>query len=744
MTPPDDFSIVAPPPSFPLNTYGDYQPFDAFFDKTVNRILSEEASLEESRHSDLPFDSSPVGSGNSPSSYSLRSRDNCKRPTYISASSTITSKTKKKNRKKTRSAAKREITVIDLCGSDDEDLVGNNVNRDQDECDHTKEMKGDDHVQPNGTPQDDSDHASTFVEAIEGSLNGVSEQDTLNDECAEEDRIFSSVGRSERLRVLNFIAGHPFMHNPVQPIQRSARLHFTDEICRVASSVGLDSSSIKSLVKHVRKLYLEFVCVDAEPPAMGLDDMPFGNEIVDEVEPTSHTREGFKRNRDHMSPSPSLNGRRSKRRVCEPLESSPQAVETEVIQAANGHVNPPPTALRDAPDYANDQGTTMIQIESSPEVPIDAVVVHDEEKGNEPDTFNVQNSPKISHEPVSVKINGKNEKAEAVQVESTPELPLESGDATAYHEAQISVTEHIFESTFPHGKIAASDNGKADVEDVQIQTAHNPATVGESLNDESVPDTPHESDASPGTVMDMVQEGLLPKISPEPTNDSPLRLSRNQKRKEKKRLRKQRKREEKERNQKKEAEAQQQSSKACLEDHNRHHAQEASAKLLRKNQSSVSAQVSSNGPPAKDPEPRKERKRRKQEYRLQQKRERKLQRKYSTFQHDRALVEDAHSSADELPVEATAFHLHERCDDGGNRVPKTHDEPKAQLSISRQTPEREGTVAGVPMQISTPRRDRTVAKGLMQVSTPTSQGTPGSQSKYGPLSPDPKEWSLDF
>lgn len=100
--------------------------------------------------------------------------------------------------------------------------------------------------------------------------------------------------------------------------------------------------------------------------------------------------------------------------------------------------------------------------------------------------------------------------------------------------------------------------------------------------------------------------------------------------------------------------------------------------------------------------------------------------------------------------------------DGGQKeISPSHDLPKVQVDAARETPQPKSAIEKKSVSVSTPKSDGSVSKssvwepmstpqrqihtvGSMPMSTPTSQSTSASRSRYGPLSPDPKEWDSDF
>lgn len=591
---PDDLSIIVPLPSYPTDTYKDYKPFDDFYERTVDEILDEDANLEGLRDNDWPFYSGGDGSGESPASYSLRKGDYNEGNT-LSSTPRVTRKskakdltTKSKNPKKKRPAAKRRITVIDLC-SDDEDPApkGMDIGHDKDrEQGDPKEVNGDGSLQADDVPEYDSDGTLNFVDAREdrednvtvntanektvesGSVDveaveanvaagdklDVSQNTTTKgvkhrhsvDGSEEEDFIFSSVSESVRGELLKFISEHPFMSQFVQPVNRSARRQFITDLYNEALSKKLDFSVIWDLIKYVRLLYLDNAGVDAEPLAPGSDDIPFGQEIEDEPASNPPSRKSHKRSRKEGSPG--LKHKRSKRRFLDVQEPPKPAAVPEVIEIADDSTGPSSQELPDVPSCETDEQITTVQVQSTPGSPIGPAVAVSDDAQVQAKIFEplvIENPPELLSQPLDLQAYENYEEVTIVQVESTPELPLESGDATVSHTAETIHTEDIIQSTLPIEETIPAHDNEEGFEDAEEPSKI--SMVGEIANDEAVSESLHEPRVSLPAATDNkpTPTSLNPTIDSEENKNLPAQLSKSQKRKARRKLLKKARQEEK-------------------------------------------------------------------------------------------------------------------------------------------------------------------------------------------------------
>jgi hypothetical protein len=584
MASPDDLAIVPPPPSYPTDTYKDYKPFDDFYERTVDEILDEDANLEGLRDTDWPFYSGGDGAGESPPSYSLRKGvSNEGNPLSPTPRATKKSKAKgltaKSNKpKKKRPAAKREITVIDLC-SDNEYAAPENMDIG---CDKTKEqgdpkeVNGIGNLQTDTAFENDSDDTLDFVDAMEdqedsANVNTVNKKGiepgpvdveaveanvAAGDEIdvsqntttkrvrhkhskkgsKEEKFIFSSVSESVRREVLEFIAEHPFMSRFVQPVKRSARCQFIMDMCNYAKSKGLDQSVLWHLIKYVRRLYLDSAGVDAEPLAPDCNDLPFGQETDDESTPNPPTRKSHKRSRKERSPG--IKNKRSKRRLLDVQKPPHPAAVPEVIEIADDSTGPLSPELPDVPGCTMEEKVKCIQIQSTPDSPIGpAVAVSDGAKvqNNVFDPPVIESTPELPSQPL-LQTHEICEDTTIVQVESTPELPLESGSATVSHTAETIQIEDIVTSIPPiEETIPATDNDEGSED---AQELNKIAWLGDCANDEAVPESLYEPRISfqTATVNKPTSPSLNSTIDSETNKNLPAQSSKSQKRKARRKL----------------------------------------------------------------------------------------------------------------------------------------------------------------------------------------------------------------
>ncbi|KAJ5496554.1 hypothetical protein N7463_008541 [Penicillium fimorum] len=296
-------SIVVPLPSFdidPLKTFD-----EDFFDRAVDNILSEEASIEESRDEMMDGDigiSSPFGyDGTSDSSrlnHRRSQRTETKSPHFstpsISASPTSSTANNTKSRKSSK--IKKSVTMENLGGGDEPVMSPENITQPQRE----KEVMEVEHypIHEAGGPP------SALPELTESP-----EIPILDNEMTAEERIFASVDPEKQMEVMKFIVSHCFMTEQVQPVRRSARRKFTGQVREVAMEAGMNDTAIDALIDHVRNTFLE----DREVAADNYADSAFGDEVDGEEEihrkrrksSTDHTEDREnKKNKRRQSDNP--------------------------------------------------------------------------------------------------------------------------------------------------------------------------------------------------------------------------------------------------------------------------------------------------------------------------------------------------------------------------------------------------------------------------------------------------------
>ncbi|KAF3398280.1 hypothetical protein F1880_005806 [Penicillium rolfsii] len=583
MESPDGFSIVPPPPSYPTGTYKNYKVFPDFVEETMDKILSEEANLEDSRSNDWPFYSGADGSGDSPAFYALQKGDTDETDSFQSTPRVLTKNEAKKTIKSTkpkkkRSAAKRQITVIDLC-SDDENHEPKDMNNQgkRDESDDSLEVNVDVNPQAVATLDGENDDTSEYFDATEGGMDtvnvkiinrksvnvnivnaktvdssplhaktteanvvtsdkiGVSEKGERHSEkdLKEEQLIFASVTESVKGHVLHFIERHPFMSQFVQPVKRSARRQFTMDMCKEALSKGVDPGVIWDLIKYVRRIYLDRAGVRAEPLAAGLEEIPFGEEVDDEPESHPPSRESHKRRRKEGSPS--LKNKRSKRRLLDAQKPSQPVTVSEVIEIVDDDTNLLSPNLPSPPSYRKDEQTAVVQVQSTPDSPLGPFVTNSDEVPNEVvENHLVEDTPEISSHLSDIQAQENHEGLTTVQVESTPDLPLGTGCASVLRIAETPPTEDLIEFNFPLARPISDDDNEKTLKDVQ--QASGLRRERECAKDEVVSESLHEPKISPQVAADRMPEDMILPMVSERNKNPFVNLSNSQKRKARRKL----------------------------------------------------------------------------------------------------------------------------------------------------------------------------------------------------------------
>lgn len=183
MSQPTFLAVIPPPPSFDPSTY---KPFDEEFERTVDRILSEDASFE-SKDGDFPVYSGGESFTESAKHLTPQSDRKVEKSRFFATSPTMSGRTPKrmtrsasrkspKSPKSPRTVAKRDITVIHLDSDDEEDV------------DLTRLVES---VQPdtvNLVNEEDNNDENYLVDASHGDMDGVddskynSEEANLGDE----------------------------------------------------------------------------------------------------------------------------------------------------------------------------------------------------------------------------------------------------------------------------------------------------------------------------------------------------------------------------------------------------------------------------------------------------------------------------------------------------------------------------------------------------------------------------------
>lgn len=334
-------------------------------------------------------------------------------------------------------------------------------------------------------------------------------------------------------------------------------------------------------------------------------------------------------------------------------------------------------------------------------------------------------------------------------------------------------------------------------------TSHESATTGTALDNECVPGNLDESNGPAEHVTDLIEENLFPNLPSEPSIKSSTKLSKNQKRQERKRARREQNAKKRQERKERSQNAEQQPPSPWLKHHSELKSQDNQVRASLGKQWQIP--VPSSKQRARNPEPRKEKKRRAREHRREQKKARRLKRESLKFELERNVTDNGHDQDDQLPKEEPQLEQHgakERrqqrkrqkhflaldhsgddlnndldesvqlsngsreppklANDGGQKeISPSHDVPKVQVDAAREIPQPKNAIEKESGSVSNPKLDGSVNKTSvwdptstpqrqrykavsMPMSTPTSQSTSASRSRYGPLSPDPKEWDSDF
>ncbi|KAJ5204296.1 uncharacterized protein N7498_005175 [Penicillium cinerascens] len=180
MSQPTFLAVIPPPPSFDPSTY---KPFDEEFERTVDRILSEDASFE-SKNGDFPVYSGGESFTGSANHLTPQSDRKVEKSRFFATSPAMSERTPKrmtrsasrKSPKSPRTVAKRDITVIHLDSDDEEDV------------DLTRLVES---VQPetvNLVDEEDNNGENCPVDASHGDMDGAvdskhnSEEGNIGDE----------------------------------------------------------------------------------------------------------------------------------------------------------------------------------------------------------------------------------------------------------------------------------------------------------------------------------------------------------------------------------------------------------------------------------------------------------------------------------------------------------------------------------------------------------------------------------
>ncbi|KGO77704.1 Gamma-glutamyltranspeptidase [Penicillium italicum] len=294
-------SVVVPLPSFDIDPLRSFD--EDFFDRAVDNILSEEASIEESRDEMTDNNigiSNPFGYDGASDSSKLNVRRSgrtaAKSPHFSmpSTSSPTTTSAKKPNRVSSR--IRKSMTMEDANVQGEAPVALENITQPQ----HTEQV-----IQVEPYPINEAgDHPSAVPKVTENPA-----MPTSDNEITAEEKIFVSVGPEKRLDVLKFVVSHSFMMDRAQPIQRSAREEFTGQVRGVAAEAGMSDTATDALVDHIRKTYLEDRGIVAADDA----GSAFGDEV--DCAEEAHSKSLHRKRRKSSSNQPEeKEHKKSKRR----------------------------------------------------------------------------------------------------------------------------------------------------------------------------------------------------------------------------------------------------------------------------------------------------------------------------------------------------------------------------------------------------------------------------------------------
>jgi hypothetical protein len=306
-----NISVVVPSPSPHITPFKSFN--DDLFDRTIDTILSEEASLEGPGAKDEDMDACTTSSllgddslhdsralspGRARSIETKSSHFPAPSPTPVTATTSI-SEVKKLNSKaspKTKSTlatmdfgkdtnkdAKRKSQKVPKKESKKQSKKeSKKQSKKQSKKVHNKESKEfarkDSSKAPNEGPNEGSTDGMGLDKIMQGPEQVLGQPLAEETEESPEEKIFALVSPKKQMVVLQFIASHTFMITEVQPILRSARRQFTDQVRNVAFTAKMDNGSVDALLGFVRKTYLD------ERNIVAADDAgsAFGDEIDDE------------------------------------------------------------------------------------------------------------------------------------------------------------------------------------------------------------------------------------------------------------------------------------------------------------------------------------------------------------------------------------------------------------------------------------------------------------------------------
>jgi hypothetical protein len=98
----------------------------------------------------------------------------------------------------------------------------------------------------------------------------------------EENVVFASVEPSRRVALLHSVVSHSFMQNPVIPVRRSVRRRFVKDMRKAAASAGMPDAGIDTFIVYVRRLFMETIVGVPADTTGDVRNLKFGDEIDDE------------------------------------------------------------------------------------------------------------------------------------------------------------------------------------------------------------------------------------------------------------------------------------------------------------------------------------------------------------------------------------------------------------------------------------------------------------------------------
>jgi hypothetical protein len=334
------------------------------------------------------------------------------------------------------------------------------------------------------------------------------------------------------------------------------------------------------------------------------------------------------------------------------------------------------------------------------------------------------------------------------------------------------------------------------------------ATTGAVLENECVPGNLDVLNGPAEPVTDLIEENLFPDLPSEPSIKSSTKLSKNQKRQERKRARREQNAKKRQERRERSQNAEQQPPSPWLKHHRELKSQDTPVQPSQGKQWQILVPSSKprarNPEPRKEKKRRAREHRREQkkarrlkreslkfelegnvtdndhdqddqlpkedlkfdEYDLEQqgakerRQQRKRQKRFPASDHSEDDLDN--DPEDGAQLSNGSSEPPKFTNEGGEKgISLSHDVPKVQVDVAQETPQPENAIEKKSGSVSTPKPDGSVNKTSawepmstpqrkvptavpMPMSTPTSQSTSSSRSRYGPLSPDPKEWDSDF